>query len=76
MLRRQVVSSNIHSIGYDPKTRIAHVAFHKDGDVTDVHEYHDVDEADHRALVNADSIGRHFHGVFKKKYASAGKVNP
>jgi len=35
------------------------------------YEYNDVDPEDYQALMDAPSIGSHFHSTFKRKYVGA-----
>ena len=32
-------------------------------------DYQGVPESEYHAFVNAESVGKHYHGVFKQKYA-------
>lgn len=57
MILHSVTSSNIHSIGHDPETQELHVKF-KSGAT---HAYSGVSEAEHAALMGAESVGSHFH---------------
>jgi hypothetical protein len=57
MQRKSVTSSNISAIGYDPETETLEVEF-KGGTV---YSYSGVTPQQHSALINADSIGSHFH---------------
>jgi hypothetical protein len=63
MLTRQAVSSSqIKSVGHDPKTNRLHVEFHGRGEVPGkVAEYDGVSAEQAKALVNAPSVGKHFH---------------
>lgn len=52
-----VASSNIAAVGYDADAKTLRVQFSGGR----IHEYPDVDAKDHQALVDAPSIGKHFH---------------
>jgi len=62
--RIPVISKNIKSIGHCPDTNTLAVEFH-DGAV---YHYHNVLKAVHNALMNAESIGSHFHQNIKNQY--------
>jgi KTSC domain len=62
--RTPVKSSNISSIGHCPDTNTLAVEF-KDGAV---YHYHNFLKAAHSALLNAESIGSHFHQNIKNQY--------
>lgn len=61
MKRTPVKSSNVVSIGHDPKTNTLTVEFNNGG----VYEYKDVPTEKHKSLMEADSIGSHLHSVIK-----------
>ena len=68
--RIPVQSSNLRSVGYDPKTRILEIEFHSGG----VYQYSGVSEFEYEALMNASSKGSYFahniknsHGVRKTR---------
>ena len=65
MVRKPVVSGNIRSVGYDPQTRRLEVEFHGG----EVYSYHDVSEEEHRHLMSAASIGKHFHAHIKHRHS-------
>ena len=56
MRRQRVRSSAIASVGYDRDTAVLEVEFVSG----DVYRFFAVPPSVHRALVDADSIGRHF----------------
>lgn len=66
MEMKLVESSNLHSVGYDPESNTLMVKFKADGPIFD---YADVPAAEHEALMNARSKGKHFavhiKGVYK-----------
>ena len=66
MDRKPVSSSNIESIGHDPDTDTLEIEFKGGG----VHQYDGVSAKDHHALVNAASIGKHFHAHVRSKFPS------
>ena len=57
MQLQPVKSSNIKAVGYHPESKTLRVQFANDA----VHEYANVEPHEHQALVNAPSIGSHFH---------------
>jgi hypothetical protein len=61
----QVESSNIHSVGYDDETQTLHVRF-KSGNKTYVYE--DVPKSEYDNMLDAESVGRHFHNNIKGQY--------
>lgn len=61
-----VQSSNIKAIGHDADKNELHVQFQSGT----THVYSGVDADKHNALVNADSIGSHFHHHVKSSHAS------
>jgi hypothetical protein len=64
MERKTVTSSNISEIGHDPATKTLEVKFRNGG----VFRYHDVDAAKHAALMQAESVGKHFHANIKNAH--------
>lgn len=71
MNRVPVQSSNIKSIGHDPKTNTMEVEFSTGA----VHQYDGVNVDEHRALMSAQSVGSHFHNIIRGSKASR-KVEP
>jgi KTSC domain-containing protein len=61
--RKTVESSMIASIGHEPLTNTLEVEF-KGGTV---HQYANVTAEEHKALVAAESIGKHFNANIKGK---------
>jgi hypothetical protein len=57
MTRDPVESSNLKSVGYDPKTKTLEVEFHTGA----VHQYQDVPANKHKAMMKAKSVGGYFH---------------
>jgi hypothetical protein len=64
MNRQSVNSSNITSIGYNPKTQILEIEFHSGG----VYRYYSVPNSEYQALMNASSHGKYFDQNIKKTY--------
>jgi hypothetical protein len=52
-----VVSSNIKAVGHDKETATLYVSFHSGG----LYAYPEVSEAEYKAFIEADSVGKHFH---------------
>lgn len=71
MIRKAVSSSNIKSIGHDAIKKILEVEFHDGG----VYQYQGVEAKSHQDLINADSIGSHFHKNIKDKFKVT-RMNP
>jgi KTSC domain len=53
---KEVKSGSISHVGYDPQTSQMTIKFHNGGTYT----YEGVSEAEHKALLEAPSIGKHF----------------
>lgn len=64
MIRQPVKSSQIKSVGYDGSRSIMEVEFSNGT----VYRYHGVEAHQHHALVNAPSIGSHFHAQIRGKH--------
>lgn len=64
MRRRTVESSAIASIGYDERTAVLEIEFVEGG----VYRYYAVRPSVHRALMEADSIGRAFLELVRDRY--------
>lgn len=62
MFRTPVSSSNLTSVGYDPRSRVLEIEFH-DGSV---YQYSGVPESVYRGLMAADSHGRYLDVHVKK----------
>lgn len=64
-MQRQVVSSsNVLSVGYDPKTATLEVEFHGGS----IYEYYNVPEAVYEGLLSAASIGGYLNDQVKGRY--------
>jgi hypothetical protein len=61
MNRKDIESSNIKSLGYDPETETLEVEF-KSGQV---YQYEGISGDLHRNMINADSVGSFFHSNIK-----------
>jgi hypothetical protein len=59
-----VKSSNIKAIGYEPETQRLHVQFGSGK----TYAYDGVKAEEHEALINAASVGSHFHHAIRGKY--------
>ena len=67
MDRQQVDSSNIASIGYDPKSLVMEIEFRNGM----IYQYFDVPQHAYEDLVNAASVGSHFHHNIRGQYSYA-----
>jgi hypothetical protein len=67
MIRKPVLSSHIRSIGYEPAEKRLEVEFHDGG----VYSYHNVSEQEHHDLMNAASVGKHFHARIRHRHTFA-----
>ena len=75
MIREQVPSSNILSVGYDPSTRTMEVEFGDDPRFAGrIYHYFDVPPEVHRGLMTAESHGKflHEHVMWKFSYKYLG----
>ncbi|GAF93205.1 unnamed protein product [marine sediment metagenome] len=64
MKRRRVDSTNITSIGYDERTKILEIEFNSGS----TYQYNNVPVSEYIKLINADSVGKHFHQNIKNNY--------
>ena len=62
MIMQSVVSSDIHSVGYDKG--LMHILFRSGG----LYEYSNVPYSLYKQLINASSVGKFFHAYIKGKY--------
>ena len=62
--RTPVRSSNIRSVGYEPRTRLLEVEFHSGG----IYQYSSVPENVYQGLMRAASTGAYFHDHIKDRY--------
>ncbi len=65
MNRDSVESSNLNSVGYDPKTKTLEIEFHEGG----VYQYFDVPADIHQELISAPSKGKYHHKFIKNVYS-------
>ena len=63
----EVVSSNIHSIGYEDNAEVLTVKFRAGG----TYEYYRVPKAEYENLLKAESVGAYFSSKVRGKYATA-----
>jgi hypothetical protein len=77
MDRKEVKSSLLMSVGYDPETQVLEVQFGKkrDGTPGNIYQYADVPAEVYLALLTAESIGKYFLGTIKPKYTCT-KIEP
>lgn len=61
MKREPVKSSNIKSIGYDPKSQTLEIEFIHGG----IYNYSPVSESEHLSLMKADSVGSYFANTIR-----------
>ena len=64
MIRQNVSSTNIRSIGYDVDSKILEIEF----DTGDVYQYSNVPQTIYGSLMSASSHGSYFHKYIKGKY--------
>lgn len=64
MVRQNVSSTNIHSIGYEPDSKILEIEFHAGG----IYQYFNVPKTIYDALMNASSHASYFHRHIKEQY--------
>ncbi|MEH2127459.1 KTSC domain-containing protein [Nostoc sp.] len=65
MLRTQVSSSDLQSVGYDATTCTLEIKFHSGG----IYQYLIVPETLYRGLMAASSHGKYFHAYIKDLYS-------
>lgn len=61
---QEVQSSTISHVGYHAATQELRIRFKHGGEYL----YNGVSEAEHKALMDAPSIGKHFHSNIRPKY--------
>lgn len=64
MLRVPVLSSDIHSVGYNSDDKILEIQFHSGG----IYQYIDVPQQLHIDLIFAPSVGKFFYRYIKNIY--------
>jgi hypothetical protein len=62
--RQNVNSSNLKSVGYDPKTKTLEIEFKSAA----TYQYYDVPKSEYDALMAANSHGVYFSGYIKPNY--------
>ena len=65
MIRKVVVSSNIHSVGYEDETKTLEIEFHSGR----VYQYYSVPRVIYEALMNASSHGKYFHAFIRDVFS-------
>lgn len=65
MTLHPVKSTSIKAVGYDPATKTMRIQFHH-SDMT--YDFLAVEPHEHKALLTADSIGRHFGQHIQPKH--------
>nr|WP_250132031.1 KTSC domain-containing protein [Stutzerimonas nitrititolerans] len=68
--RASVASSSLRSLGYDPERQVVEVEFSGGA----VYRYEQVPPEAVQALLEADSLGRHFNQVFKPQHYAYRRV--
>ncbi|EKE18703.1 MAG: hypothetical protein ACD_9C00258G0004 [uncultured bacterium] len=64
MLRKNVTSSNVKSVGYETDTETLEIEFHSGG----IYQYFRVSEYVYNLLMSASSIGGYFDEHIKDRY--------
>jgi hypothetical protein len=64
MKRKIVKSSNLGSVGYDPKKQVLEIRF-KDNSI---YQFIDIEQETFNALMKAKSKGTYFHDVIRERY--------
>ena len=65
MDRKEIKSSNLISVGYDPRLKIMEIEFQSGG----VYKYYKVPEKVYNSLLSSNSAGKYFHTVIEENYA-------
>src|SRR6266478_1348169 len=67
--RTKVKSSNLHSVGYDPITKVLEVRFKRlAGPKASIYRYAGVESKTYQKLMKAKSHGKFFHKHIRSKY--------
>lgn len=61
MQRNPVNSSNISEVGYDSKTKVLEIKFHRGG----IFQYHPITEEAYNTFINSKSLGKWFYENIK-----------
>lgn len=64
MIREEVKSTNIRSIGYEPESSTLEIEFHSGG----IYQYFNVPQTSYNGLMSASSRGSYFHKYIKDNY--------
>jgi hypothetical protein len=57
-------STQVASVGWEDETlEVEFVSGH-------LYQYHEVPESEYRAMLGADSVGKHLHAIIKGRYQS------
>ncbi len=64
MEMQKVDSVSVKAIGHDPETSTLHVQFNSG----DTYHFHNVSALKHKALMAADSVGRHLNTIIKPNH--------
>lgn len=64
MIRKEVRSTNIRSVGYDPESNTLEIEFHSGS----VYQYYNVPQTIYDELMRASSHGSYFHKHIRTKY--------
>lgn len=67
MDRKPVQSSNIRSVGYDPRSLTLEIEFKGVKDGAAIYQYPNVAPETYRALINAPSVGSYFAAHIKAR---------
>jgi len=63
---KPVESSMIKQVGFDEESEVLRVVFNNNA----TYDYADVPKVEHDALMEADSIGKHFHRNIRGKFVT------
>lgn len=66
MIRQNVRSSDLRSVGYDPDISLLEIEFNRGG----LYQYSNVLAMIYNGLMSASSHGKYFHRNIKDKYAT------
>jgi hypothetical protein len=64
MQRKTVISTDIHSIGYEVLTQTLEIEFNSGG----IYQYKGVSTSTYKSLMEAASHGKFFHAFIKDRY--------
>lgn len=66
---KKVISKNINTIHYDPKTKVLEITFHEGS----TYNYHGISPEAYTSFENAKSHGKHFNTFIKDKFLGVKK---